>query len=129
MTLAEKNVMLVMIYGLAQVAQLVEQRIENPRVGGSNPPLGTISLPPKSALHQLCWQPAYKYIPAKPKNVPYRISVVKAGDFGMETHFSHMTQSNTVTAASKNRHIRGFVLATAVMLSATGFAIIAVSFL
>ena len=26
----------------AQVAQLVEQRIENPRVGGSNPPLGTI---------------------------------------------------------------------------------------
>jgi hypothetical protein len=25
----------------AQVAQLVEQRIENPRVGGSNPPLGT----------------------------------------------------------------------------------------
>ena len=28
----------------AQVAQLVEQRTENPRVGGSNPPLGTISL-------------------------------------------------------------------------------------
>tara|TARA_B100000965_G_scaffold374983_1_gene366727 strand:+ start:49 stop:402 length:354 start_codon:yes stop_codon:yes gene_type:complete len=28
--------------GHAQVAQLVEQRIENPRVGGSNPPLGTI---------------------------------------------------------------------------------------
>ena len=28
--------------GRAQVAQLVEQRIENPRVGGSNPPLGTI---------------------------------------------------------------------------------------
>ena len=26
----------------AQVAQLVEQRTENPRVGGSNPPLGTI---------------------------------------------------------------------------------------
>ena len=26
---------------LAQVAQLVEQRTENPRVGGSNPPLGT----------------------------------------------------------------------------------------
>jgi hypothetical protein len=25
----------------AQIAQLVEQRIENPRVGGSNPPLGT----------------------------------------------------------------------------------------
>ena len=25
----------------AQVAQLVEQRTENPRVGGSNPPLGT----------------------------------------------------------------------------------------
>ena len=28
---------------IAQVAQLVEQRTENPRVGGSNPPLGTIS--------------------------------------------------------------------------------------
>ena len=26
----------------AQVAQLVEQWTENPRVGGSNPPLGTI---------------------------------------------------------------------------------------
>ena len=25
----------------AQIAQLVEQRIENPRVGGSIPPLGT----------------------------------------------------------------------------------------
>jgi hypothetical protein len=35
----------------AQVAQLVEQRTENPRVGGSIPPLGTIifiskSMPP-----------------------------------------------------------------------------------
>src|SRR3546814_19057972 len=28
--------------GAAQVAQLVEQWTENPRVGGSNPPLGTI---------------------------------------------------------------------------------------
>ena len=28
----------------ARVAQLVEQRTENPRVGGSNPPLGTIFL-------------------------------------------------------------------------------------
>jgi hypothetical protein len=27
----------------AQVAQLVEQRTENPRVGGSIPPLGTIN--------------------------------------------------------------------------------------
>jgi hypothetical protein len=26
----------------AQIAQSVEQRIENPRVGGSIPPLGTI---------------------------------------------------------------------------------------
>ena len=30
--------------GGAQVAQLVEQRTENPRVGGSIPPLGTKSL-------------------------------------------------------------------------------------
>jgi hypothetical protein len=29
---------------LAWVAQLVEQRTENPRVGGSNPPPGTIPL-------------------------------------------------------------------------------------
>ena len=28
----------------AQVAQLVEQRTENPCVGGSNPPLGTINI-------------------------------------------------------------------------------------
>ena len=28
----------------ARVAQLVEQRTENPRVGGSNPPPGTIFL-------------------------------------------------------------------------------------
>jgi hypothetical protein len=27
---------------VARIAQLVEQRIENPRVGGSNPPPGTI---------------------------------------------------------------------------------------
>ena len=30
--------------GYARVAQLVEQRIENPRVGGSIPPPGTIFL-------------------------------------------------------------------------------------
>ncbi len=30
----------------AQVAQLVEQRTENPRVGGSIPPLGTTSYQP-----------------------------------------------------------------------------------
>ena len=29
----------------AQVAQLVEQWTENPRVGGSNPPLGTTFFP------------------------------------------------------------------------------------
>jgi hypothetical protein len=28
----------------ARIAQLVEQRIENPRVGGSNPPPGTIKI-------------------------------------------------------------------------------------
>ena len=32
----------VRVFANAQVAQLVEQRTENPRVGGSNPPLGTI---------------------------------------------------------------------------------------
>ena len=33
------------LFSNAQVAQLVEQRTENPRVGGSNPPLGTIPRP------------------------------------------------------------------------------------
>ncbi len=33
-----------LIFLLAQVAQSVEQRTENPRVGGSIPPLGTITL-------------------------------------------------------------------------------------
>jgi hypothetical protein len=30
---------------VARIAQLVEQRIENPRVGGSSPPSGTIYFP------------------------------------------------------------------------------------
>ena len=34
----------------AQVAQLVEQWTENPRVGGSNPPLGTTFPMKKSAF-------------------------------------------------------------------------------
>jgi hypothetical protein len=34
----------------AQVAQLVEQRTENPRVGGSIPPLGTIKNPGKPTV-------------------------------------------------------------------------------
>ena len=37
------------VFALAQVAQLVEQWTENPRVGGSNPPLGT-TFPRKSPL-------------------------------------------------------------------------------
>jgi hypothetical protein len=58
----------------AQIAQLVEQRTENPRVGGSNPPLGTIfmlkmlyfqldtrtnwiSIQPNIHLRTLRWQP------------------------------------------------------------------------
>ena len=32
------------LYLIARVAQLVEQRTENPRVGGSNPPPGTTFL-------------------------------------------------------------------------------------
>ena len=38
----------------AWVAQLVEQRIENPRVGGSNPPPGTIAflIPDKTVLNR-----------------------------------------------------------------------------
>ena len=38
----------------AQVAQLVEQWTENPRVGGSNPPLGTIYFPLCRNDHCLC---------------------------------------------------------------------------
>jgi hypothetical protein len=37
----------------AQVAQLVEQRTENPRVGGSNPPLGTIFILCRFLIEQL----------------------------------------------------------------------------
>ncbi len=40
----------------AQVAQSVEQRTENPRVGGSIPPLGTISL---MMLTRLAHTPAH----------------------------------------------------------------------
>ena len=38
----------------AQVAQLVEQWTENPRVGGSNPPLGTTYLIPYDKLTLFC---------------------------------------------------------------------------
>src|SRR5690606_18236329 len=46
---------------LAQVAQLVEQGIENPRVGGSIPSLGTMNTPIKSLSHALglfCFSPS-----------------------------------------------------------------------
>ena len=36
----------------ARVAQLVEQRTENPRVGGSNPPPGTTFLKKINSLRQ-----------------------------------------------------------------------------
>ena len=39
----------------AQVAQLVEQRTENPRVGGSNPPLGTTQTPGKLGFPGVCY--------------------------------------------------------------------------
>ena len=47
---------------LAQVAQLVEQRTENPRVGGSIPPLGTTHLAyitDRSAFYVLTGQVTY----------------------------------------------------------------------
>ena len=40
----------------AQVAQLVEQRTENPRVGGSIPPLGTI------LFKDLCSMALFKFV-------------------------------------------------------------------
>ena len=40
----------------ARIAQLVEQRIENPRVGGSNPSPGTIKIPKSIVLLiRFCW--------------------------------------------------------------------------
>ena len=39
---------------LGQVAQLVEQRIENPRVGGSIPPLATTSISDRAAARYCC---------------------------------------------------------------------------
>merc|ERR1711991_601732 len=47
----------------ARVAQLVEQRIENPRVGGSNPPPGTTDLmyiTDMSAFYVLAGQVTYR---------------------------------------------------------------------
>ncbi len=38
----------------ARIAQLVEQRIENPRVGGSNPPPGTIITLRAPAFFHIC---------------------------------------------------------------------------
>ena len=51
---------------LAQVAQLVEQRTENPRVGGSIPPLGTthlVYITDRSAFYVLTGQMAYNQSP------------------------------------------------------------------
>lgn len=39
-------------YMVAEVAQSVEQRTENPRVGGSIPPLGTIFIFPPEIKNQ-----------------------------------------------------------------------------
>ena len=51
---------------LAQVAQLVEQRTENPRVGGSIPPLGTthlVYITDRSAFYVLTGQVTYNQSP------------------------------------------------------------------
>ena len=51
---------------LAQVAQLVEQRTENPRVGGSIPPLGTthrVYITDRSAVYVLTGQVTYNQFP------------------------------------------------------------------
>ena len=42
--------------GDAQVAQLVEQWTENPRVGGSSPPLGTTLFPQISWVLPFVWE-------------------------------------------------------------------------
>jgi hypothetical protein len=48
----------------AQVAQLVEQRTENPRVGGSNPPLGTNKIKDLGHLFMSgSWSGATTYFP------------------------------------------------------------------
>ena len=51
----------------ARIAQLVEQRIENPRVGGSNPPPGTISFSKLILVFRspLCWRPDVSIIAAR----------------------------------------------------------------
>ena len=49
----------------AQVAQLVEQRTENPRVGGSIPPLGTIPSPRVSAALSKTFGHGYAFGPAR----------------------------------------------------------------
>ena len=62
-----KSLLLRHFFIYAQIAQSVEQRTENPRVGGSIPPLGTIDKPVRLKEHppwkvvrstkQFVWRP------------------------------------------------------------------------
>ena len=55
-----------LLQSVAQVAQSVEQRTENPRVDGSIPPLGTTNS--KASLNLFCERLFYVYSIAKAKS-------------------------------------------------------------
>jgi hypothetical protein len=57
---------------LAQVAQLVEQRTENPRVDGSIPPLGTSKFRLGSSAARLFWLWLFSKCGGKPRFVNVR---------------------------------------------------------
>jgi hypothetical protein len=60
----------------AQVAQLVEQRIENPRVGGSIPPLGTIFVWPNASLFE-----ALKFEPTSLSRTTFKFDGANAKNY------------------------------------------------
>jgi hypothetical protein len=62
---------------IAQIAQSVEQRIENPRVGGSIPPLGTITTNP-GLCRGFCFFAFSKHFTL----IPHKFRFVEIGNKG-----------------------------------------------
>ena len=66
----------------AQVAQLVEQRTENPRVGGSNPPLGTTFKTVSSNINMLACSAYWSTIKTLPATLPEPSCEIREPSFG-----------------------------------------------
>src|SRR5436305_637944 len=78
-------------FRLAQVAQSVEQRTENPRVGGSIPPLGTGKIPLLSASREF----------------PPSLSCLSTRDQGKIQGGNLRRRFCVNILASKHQHVRG----------------------